>query len=72
MMSAIGRNASKVLRASARSGQIQEAVKVAPALQGVQLQPLPQIFLRSKYVFERVYLGFKNGNFTAGYFIIVN
>jgi F-type H+-transporting ATPase subunit beta len=38
MMSAIGRNASKVLRASARSGQIQEAVKVAPALQGVQLR----------------------------------
>jgi len=37
-MSAIGRNASKVLRASARSGQIQEAVKVAPALQGVQLR----------------------------------
>jgi len=38
MMSAIGRNASKVLRASARSGQIQEAVKVAQALQGVQLR----------------------------------
>jgi len=37
-MSAIGRNASKVLRASARSGQIQEAVKVAQALQGVQLR----------------------------------
>ena len=36
MMSAIGRNASKVLRASARSGQIQEAVKVAQALQGVR------------------------------------
>jgi len=35
-MSAIGRNASKVLRASARSGQVQEAAKVAPALQGIQ------------------------------------
>merc|ERR1712051_933538 len=36
MMSAIGRNASKVLRASARSGQVQEAAKVAPTLQGIQ------------------------------------
>merc|ERR1711935_117142 len=36
MMSAIGRNASKVLRASARSGQAQEAAKVAPTLQGIQ------------------------------------
>merc|ERR1712021_161951 len=36
MMSAIGRNASKVLRASARSGQVQEAAKVVPTLQGIQ------------------------------------
>ena len=36
MMSAIGRNASKVLRASARSGQVQEAAKVAPTLQGIR------------------------------------
>jgi len=35
-MSAIGRNASKVLRASARSGQVQEAAKVVPTLQGIQ------------------------------------
>jgi len=38
MMSAIGRNASKVLRASARSGQVQEATKVIPALQGIQIR----------------------------------
>merc|ERR1711944_117841 len=38
MMSALGRNASKVLRASARSGQVQEATKVIPALQGIQLK----------------------------------
>jgi len=37
-MSAIGRNASKVLRASARSGQVQEATKVIPALQGIQIR----------------------------------
>merc|ERR1719219_2071348 len=37
-MSAIGRNASKVLRASARSGQIQDTVKVLPTLQGIRLQ----------------------------------
>merc|ERR1711971_717861 len=36
MMSAIGRNASKVLRASARSGQVQDAAKVVPTLQGIQ------------------------------------
>merc|ERR1739838_201900 len=36
MMSAVGRNASKVLRASARSGQVQEAAKVVPTLQGIQ------------------------------------
>jgi len=38
MMSAIGRNASKVLRASARSGQIQDAAKVVPTLQGIQIR----------------------------------
>merc|ERR1712156_1212882 len=38
MMSAIGRNASKVLRASARSGQVQDAGKVLPTLQGIQLR----------------------------------
>ena len=32
----------------------------------------PKFSRGSKYVFELVYLGFKNGNFTAGYFIIVN
>jgi len=37
-MSAIGRNASKVLRASARSGQVQDAGKVLPTLQGIQLR----------------------------------
>lgn len=38
MMSAIGRNASKVLRASARSGQIQDAAKVLPTFQGIQIR----------------------------------
>merc|ERR1711997_238455 len=38
MMSAIGRNASKVLRASARSGQVQDAAKVLPTLQGIQIR----------------------------------
>merc|ERR1712223_676028 len=38
MMSAIGRNASKVLRASDRSGQIQDAAKVVPTLQGIQIR----------------------------------
>merc|ERR1712213_219250 len=36
MMSAIGRNACKVLRASARSSQVQEGAKVATTLQGIQ------------------------------------
>merc|ERR1712062_585847 len=38
MMSALGRNACNVLRASARSGQIQDAAKVVPTLQGIQIR----------------------------------
>merc|ERR1712012_1350714 len=48
MMSAIGRNASKILRASARASSLQEGVKALPAVQNIQLkgnmlqQPQPQ------------------------------
>jgi len=38
MMSAIGRNASKILRASARASSLQEGVKALPAVQNIQLQ----------------------------------
>jgi len=38
MMSAIGRNTFKVLRASARSGQVQDVTKALPAVQGIQLR----------------------------------
>merc|ERR1712241_1257163 len=38
MMSAIGRNANKVLRASARSSALQEGSKVLPAVQSIQLK----------------------------------
>ena len=51
MMSAIGRNASKVLRASARSGQVQEATKVIPALQGIRkysVNPELRVFSKKK------------------------
>ena len=36
MMSAIGRNACKVLRTSARSTQVQEGAKVVTNLQGIR------------------------------------
>merc|ERR1712227_1011261 len=38
MMSALGRNACKVLRASARASSLQEGVKALPAVQNIQLQ----------------------------------
>merc|ERR1712170_319669 len=38
MMSAIGRNASKILRASARASSLQEGVKALPAIQSIQLK----------------------------------
>ena len=36
MMSAIGRNASKILRASARASSLQEGVKALPAVQNIR------------------------------------
>merc|ERR1711963_24581 len=38
MMSALGRNACKVLRASARNGAIHESSKALPAIQSIQLK----------------------------------
>merc|ERR1712045_904720 len=38
MMSALGRNACNVLRASARNGAIHEGAKVVPTLQGIQIR----------------------------------
>merc|ERR1712018_172132 len=38
MMSALGRNACKVLRASARTGAVHEGSKALPAIQSIQLR----------------------------------